>query len=90
MTSSEQSAAVQETDNGLSTNPKLNHYLTNATDYSVHPYYPTAVPYGLCEASYVWRQAFMGDYVCVPPQPEQADILAENSGIVYGTGIKCP
>lgn len=86
VTASEQSAAIQETVNGLSKNQKLNHYSTNATDYSLHPY---AVPYGLCEASYVWRQSFMGDYVCVPTQT-MAQALAENEGIVYGIGTKCP
>jgi hypothetical protein len=87
VTSSEQKAAIQETVNALSTSQKLNHYATNATDHSVHPYYFRAVPYGLCEAGYVWRQSFMGDYVCVLPQ-EQEQILDENS--LIGIGIKCP
>jgi len=89
VSASQQNAAIQETNNGLSKNPKLNNYSTNTTDYSVHPYYYQPVPYGRCAANYVWRQSYMGDYVCVTQQ-DQAQILDQNAGIVSGVGITCP
>jgi hypothetical protein len=90
VTGTQQNAAVKETLNGKSMKQTLNHYSTNATDHSVAqlPYNLYVVPYGVCEAGYIWRQAYMGDYVCVTPQ-EQEQILNENQDFYFGVGVRC-
>ncbi|MGP0089721.1 MAG: hypothetical protein ACLPKB_07150 [Xanthobacteraceae bacterium] len=55
-----------------------NHYLPPPeTIYTTNP--TDTVPYGICEKGYGWRQAHMGDYVCVstttmPPVPTQVGL----------------
>jgi hypothetical protein len=39
---------------------------------------PRGVPYGWCDAGYVWRQAYRGDYVCATPS-QAAQVNADNA-----------
>lgn len=46
------------------------------------------VAYGRCKSGFVWRQAYMGDYVCVTP-PHGIAILAQNADYSSGIGVDC-
>jgi hypothetical protein len=52
--------------------------LTAPTRYLVNDTEPGGVPYGWCAAGYLWRQAYMGDYVCVTPS-QAAQVNADNA-----------
>jgi hypothetical protein len=81
----DETAAKQQTHNGQSPEQKLDHFATNqnATDYSVVP----VVPYGRCESGYVWRWAYMGDYVCLS-EKEWLAMLRENAEA--SSTVMCP
>jgi hypothetical protein len=62
--------------------PLLN---ANGTNYT--PINPPVVPYGICQAGYGWRQAHMGDYVCVS-LTEQMQVASDN--VMAASRIECP
>jgi hypothetical protein len=46
------------------------------------------VPYGTCGAGYVWRQAYLGDYVCV--SSSQATLVASDNAQFASRNATCP
>jgi hypothetical protein len=45
----------------------------------------SGIAYGRCKSGFVWRQAYMGDYVCVRNQ----QLLSENIDYLAGVGVDC-
>ncbi len=50
------------------------HYATNYTQTAIVP----NVPYGICKSSLQYRQAYMGDYVCVS-SAQASQVMADNA-----------
>ncbi len=50
------------------------HYATNYTQTAIVP----NVPYGICKSSLQYRQAHMGDYVCVS-SAQASQVMADNA-----------
>jgi hypothetical protein len=80
---SDENAAKSETKDGTSSTPSKNHYSKNATYYPIKP----VVPYGVCDGSHVWRQAYMGDYVCVSLMQHHT-VAEDNTGAAKN--VECP
>jgi hypothetical protein len=47
------------------------------------------IAYGRCKSSLMWRQAYMGDYVCVSASHAQ-NALADNEAYFFGVHVHCP
>jgi hypothetical protein len=86
---SDQADAQSETSAGESTSSTKNHYAknANATDYSYSSKF--IIPYGTCDTSmgFAWRQAYMGDYVCVT-LGEQGTVANDNAD--GAKNVACP
>jgi hypothetical protein len=70
VTPAQQGQAVSDNDPATITS----RYKTKASDLGIS--------YGTCKSGYVWRQAYMGDYVCVTPAT-QKQVAADNAARRY-------
>jgi hypothetical protein len=55
--------------------------LTAPLHFQVNDTVPFGVPYGWCMSGYTWRQAYLGDYVCVTPA-QAAQVNADNAAAI--------
>jgi hypothetical protein len=77
VSSSQQTQAAKDNAAATSPIPSVNTYASNYTDKSLSP----LVPYGVCKGSFVYRQAYMGDYVCVTTSTA-SQVAADNAAFL--------
>jgi hypothetical protein len=75
VSSSQQMQAASDNAAATSPMPSVNTYALNYTDTSLPP---PPVPYGVCKGFLVYRQAYMGDYVCVTTSTA-SQVAADNA-----------